>query len=48
MKLPQNDHMKQQIVEMDRPWHEILDGSFHKKLYCLNIIYELMKAQPVS
>lgn len=42
MKLPQNEQIKQRIIAMEEPWSDILHGSYHKKLYCLNIISEIL------
>lgn len=29
------------IQQINKPWNEILEGSFHKLLYCLQIIENL-------
>lgn len=29
---------------MEEPWPDILKGSYHKKLYCLNIINEIFSS----
>lgn len=41
MKLPLNENIKQNILKINQPWENILKGTFHKKLYCFNIIEEL-------
>ena len=42
MKLPSNEKIKQSLINMEKPWIELIEiKSFYKSLYCLQIIEEL-------